>query len=255
MAKGFGFVNEAAKQTQGSGSSLWGGKLIFKLPDDGDTANVRFLPDEDGEYVFGAWHHEVPVEGRAWGDQVPCIAQDEDGNRTDDDCPGCEADLKMKFKGYILLIWRDGPVYKKDEQGKVVKDNQGNLKQIGEKDQIAIWSSGPRLFENLGEIHEGYSGLGSRDFKVKRKGKGKDTTYTIVPVNPDGGKKAMSSSDKKLVKENEIDLNEFIRPPSYDDFQARLEGRSTSSSNGNGESNSDSESAAASNPFKRRRKK
>lgn len=255
MPKGFGFVDKARKESAArGGNSIWGGKLIFKLPDDGDTADVRFVDDEEGEFVFGAWHHEVPVEGRAWGDLVPCIAQDEDGNKTDDECPGCENDLKLKFKGYILLIWRDAPVYKKDEAGKLVKDNAGNFKVTGEKDQIAIWSSGTRLFENLGEIHESYSGLGSRDFRVKRRGTGTSTTYTIVPSDPDGGKKKMTTKDRKLVDDCEIDLNEFIRAPSYDEFTARLEGRSASESSP-GEEDDNSRSAAAKNPFKRGKKK
>lgn len=253
MPRGFGFVNRAAAESAArGGSSLWAGKLIFKLPKDGDQAVVRFVPDEDGEFVFGAWHHEVPVEGRAWGDMVPCIAQDEDGNRTTDDCPGCDADLPMKFKGFVKLIWREGPVYKTDEKGKVVKDNMGDPVVLDKKDSVAIWSSGPRLFENLGEIHDSYNGLGSRDFRVKRKGTGTDTSYTIVPAVIDGGPKKMSAADKKLVKETEVDLNEFIRSPSAEDFATRLSG-GRSSSNGSGSADSEpATTAAASNPFKRK---
>jgi hypothetical protein len=255
MAKGFGFVNRAAAEVaaRSGGSSLWAGKLIFKLPNDGDTAFVRFVTtDDDGDFVHSAWHHEVPVEGRAWGDQVPCIAQDEDGNRTDDDCPGCEADLPMKFKGYVLVLWRDGPVYKTDDKGKVVKDNTGDPVVLSKKDQIAIWSSGPRLFEALGETDESYHGLGSRDFRVKRKGEGTKTEYFIVPADIDGGKKPMSAADKKLVKECEIDLSEFIKPPSYEAFKARLEGRSfAASGNGSGGSSQPATTAAGNNPFKR----
>lgn len=256
MAKGFSFVNRAAAETAArGGSSLWGGKLIFQLPDDGDTAIVRFVPDEDGEFVFGAWHHEVPVEGRAWGDQVPCIAQDEDGNKTDDYCPGCEHDFKLKFKGYIKLIWRDGPVYKKDEKGKIIKDNAGNKKIVGEEDQVAIWSSGPRLFENLGETDEAYDGLGSRDFRVKRKGQKTDTMYVITPAVVDGGKKKMSAKDIKLVEDAEIDLNEFIRPPSSDEFERRITGDYSGGSNGSKGDDEPTTSAAANNPFKRKRKR
>lgn len=253
MPKGFGFVNRAAAETASrGGSSWWAGKLIFKLAD-GDAAEVRFVEIDD-DFVHSAWHHEVPVEGRAWGDMVPCIAQDEDGNHTTDDCPGCEADLPMKFKGYIGLIWRDGPVYKTDEKGKVVKDNLGDPVVLDRKDQIAVWSSGPRLFENLGEIHEAYNGIGSRDFKVKRKGVKTDTTYTIVPADIDGGKQPLSDADKKLIKDTDIDLAEVVRAPSYEDFARRLSGESpAANSNGSSGSSEPTTTAAASNPFKRQK--
>lgn len=255
MPKGFGFVNKAAAETAAKGgSSLWGGKLIFKLPNDGDKAVVRFVEIDD-EHVYGAWHHQVPVEGRSWPDLVVCIAQDEDGNHTDDACPGCERDLPLKFKGYTALIWRDGPVYKTDDKNKIVKDNLGDPVVLEHKDGVAIWSSGPRLFENLGEIHEAYGGLDSRDFTVKRRGVKTDTQYTIVPADPDGGKKAMSAADKKLVKDAELDLAAFIRPPSYDEFEARLNGQAfvNNSDDEGGKPSADSESAAAKNPFKRRK--
>jgi hypothetical protein len=248
MAKGFGFVKSAAEKSQKSGgNTLWAGRLIFKLPSSGDEAIGRFVEVEDS-FVHAAWHHEVPVEGRSWGDMVPCIAQDEDGERTDDPCPGCEADLPMKFKGYVLLIWRDAPVYKKDNEGKLVKDNEGDLVKTGDTaDQIAIWSSGPRLFENLSEIEEAYGGLGSRDFRIKRKGTGTDTKYVILPADIDGGKKAMSKDDKALAADNDISLEEFVKPPSYDDFAQRLGGGGGS----NGGSGSPEARAASTNPFKR----
>ena len=253
MARGFSFVKRAsAEQAARGGSSLWGGKLIFKLPEDGDTAVVRFIPDEDGEYIFASWHHEIPVEGRAWGNLVPCIAQDEDGNHTNDDCPGCEADLPMKFKGYVRMIWRDGPVYKTDEKGAIVKDNLGDPVVLDHKDAVAIWSSGPRVFEELDETHEAYKDLGSRDFRVKRRGVKKDTKYTIVPAIVDGGPKKMSAADKKLVEADETDLNDFIRAPSYDDWQVRLTGVATTAANGGSSGAGEAaRSGSTPNPFKR----
>lgn len=254
MAKGFGFVKTAAAASAAKGgNSLWAGKLIFKLPSSGDQAVVRFVENE-GDFVHGAWHHEVPVEGRAWGDLVPCIAQDEEGNRTDDPCPGCERDLPMKFKGYITLIWRDGPVYKTDEKGKVVKDNLGDPVVLDTKDQLAIWSSGPRLFENLAEIDEAYKSLGSRDFRVKRKGEKTATEYIITPAVIDGGPQEMSKEDEKLLADSEINLTEFVRAPSYDNFEARLNGQFTSNGGGNGSSgsgNSQPTQAGNANPFRR----
>ena len=257
MARGFKFAQKAREESaarRGS-SSMWAGKLIFKLPDDGDTAIVRFL-EQEGEVIWGAWHHEVPVEGRAWGDMVPCIAQDEDGNRTDDYCPGCEADLPMKEKYFVLVLWKDAPVYKTDDKNKIVKDNTGDPVVLSREDQVAVWSSGPRLAENLEEIDESYNGLTSRPFRVKRKGMKTDTTYPIVPADIDGGPKKMTAAEKKIAEAHEIELADFIKPPSAEEFEARLSGRRTGGSGGGGSSNggsgeSTSSKSATKNPFKR----
>ena len=125
MPKGFGFVRQTqAESAARSGSgSLWAGQLVFKIPEDGGVEIVRFIKN-DGEFVHSARHHQVPVEGRNYPDLVPCIAQDDDGNVTDDACPGCERDLALKYKGYVTLIWRDGPVYKKDGQGNVSRQRR-----------------------------------------------------------------------------------------------------------------------------------
>ncbi len=259
MPKGFGFVNKASQeQAAKGGSSLWGGKTIFKL-ENGEKTDARFVEIE-GDFVHSAWHHEIPVEGRAWGDLVPCIAQDEEGNHTDDPCPGCDAGLQLKFKGYIALIWRDGPIYKRDDANRVVKDNNGDLVVDHKGDTLAVWSSGPRLFEELGETHENYGGLGARDFSIKRRGIKKDTKYIIFPSDPDGGKEPLSKEDKKIIEdatsgENPFELSPFIRPPSYEAWEARLNGTPISSSNGSeaGEASPESQEAADKNPFKRKK--
>lgn len=253
MAKGFGLSKKVnAENASKGGPSLWGGKLAFKLPEDGDTAIVRFIPcDDEGNYPASARHHEVPVEKRNWPELVPCIAQDEDGDPTDDDCPGCENDLDMKFKGYILLIWRDAPVYKRNDKKRIVKDNAGKPVVVDNKDQVAIWTSGPRLFDELEDTDDGYGNLGARDFRIKRKGSGMDTTYKIIPADPKGGDEPLSKNDKKLVAENEIDLADFIRPPSYDKFDKMIDG--DYSSDDDSSNDSPATEARKKNPFKNKK--
>lgn len=254
MAKGFSFVERSGQERKArmGGSSVFAGKQIFKLPSDGDKGVVRFIADEDGDFIYGARHHEVPREGQAWGDLVPCIAQDEDGNVTDDSCPGCENDLKMKDRFFALVLWKDAPVYKTDDKGKIVKDNLGDPVVIDHKDQMAVWPFGPQLAEALQEIDESY-GLGSREFRIKRKGEGLDTEYHIVPADVDGGKTKPDAADKKIIATSDIELGEFIKPPSYEDFEKRISGNFTGGNSGGG-SNGTSEpakKAAKSNPFKR----
>lgn len=257
MAKGFSFA-QRARDARPQYNSAWAGKLIFGLGD-GEHAIVRFLEQED-EVIWGAWHHEIPVEGRSWGYDVLCLAQDDEGNRTDDACPGCEQDLKLKEKYFVKLLWKDGPVYKKDDDGKLVKDNFDNPKIIGEEDQIAVWASGPRLAENLEEIEENY-GLTTRYYKVKRKGLKTKTKYTIVP-HPVDGKEA----DRKLSKEDaalinadadDTDLNDFMDIGTYEDFEKRLSGNFDAKGDSDddddepGTKNKDTETAQRRNPFKR----
>lgn len=224
MPRGFERVRQAsaeleARRTSGPGA----GALWFRLKS-GEEAIVRFLEQDDD--VACCMTHEVPVEGRQWGRDVPCLDQDRDGTP----CPGCERELPRRFKGWINLIWFDAPVFKRDAENKIVKDRLGDPVVIGNKAQVALWSSGIRLFEELDEINANYRGLMSRRFKVKRKGEGLDTKYIIVPANIDSGPEGLSGEEKELA-EKKYDLNEFIQPGSYEDFLKAL-GQGGQSGNG-----------------------
>jgi hypothetical protein len=223
---------------RGSGS----GALYFRLGN-GEETTVRFL--EQDEDVFWAMMHEVPVEGRSWGRDVPCLDQEKDGTP----CPGCEQELNRRFKGYINVIWYDAPVFKRDNENKIVKDRLGDPVVTGHKPQVAVWSSGIRLFEELGEIDANFKGLMSRKFKVKRKGEKLDTKYHISPADVDSGPQPMTAEDKELEK-NKYDLNVFVKPPSYDEFLKAL-GQAPSGGNQGG-GNGDGAPKRA-NPFMRRR--
>lgn len=190
--------------------------LYFKL-DDGETATVRFLEEDDD--VQWCYVHNVPVEGRSWGQDVPCLDQEED----DEPCPGCERELKRSVKGYINLIWFDAPLYKTDPDGKLVKDKAGDKIEIGNQDQVAVWNSGIRLFEQLDELNETYKGLRGRKFKVKRKGVKLNTTYVILP--DEDGPQPLSAKEVKL-DESKYDLNEFMKQISYEDFENLITGGS-----------------------------
>lgn len=216
MPRGFAGVKEAsaaieAKRGGGGMSALW-----FRLAPD-QTTTVRFL--EQGDDIAWAQCHEIPVPGRNWGRDVPCLDQQKDGTP----CPGCEADLPRKFKGYINVIWDEAPVFKRDGAGKMVKDTQGDPVVVGTKPQVAIWSSGIRLFEDLMEADANYRGLRSRRFKVKRTGTGFDTKYRLNPEDVDSGPQSLSNAEQELEKAK-YDLNDHILPGSYQDFEAEMRG-------------------------------
>jgi hypothetical protein len=226
MPKGMQGVREAVRDIEARKAASGGGgfRKWFKLAD-GESAVVRFL--EQGEDVKWAWCHEVEVPGKTWKMPVPCRDQDEHGEPTGDACPGCEDAAKRKFQGWINVIWRDAPKYKKDKDGKFMKNGK-DLVPDGNEDQVAAWQSGITVFEELDGKDVTYKGLMSRDFKVKRRGSGMNTTYSIEPADPDGGPKEMSAKDKKLVEEK-YDFTPDVTPQPYDSWgkqeQAEQESR------------------------------
>ena len=60
---------------------------------------------EQDEDISWCMMHEIPVENRKFGKNVPCLDQEKDGTP----CPGCERDMDRRFKGFINLIWYDAP--------------------------------------------------------------------------------------------------------------------------------------------------
>lgn len=198
---------EARKNSGGSGS----GRLWFRLGD-GDSAVVRFL--EQGDDVSWAWCHEVPIEGREYGRPVACRDQDESGQRIGEPCPGCEKDQKRKFQGWINVIWRDAPVFKKNAEGRLEKDGNKRPIVVGYDDQVACWQSGILVFEELSGKDVTYKGLTSRDFRITRRGTGLNTKYSIEPADPDGGSQPLSEKDKQLAA-GKYDFKEDVVPAPY----------------------------------------
>lgn len=202
----------ARKEAGGSG-----GRYYFKLKD-GETAIVRFL--EDGADVACAWVHQLePSGGREYGIKVPCRDQDFDTLQrgVGEACPGCERDLKPSFQGAINMIWRDAPVLKRDDQNRLVRDEQNKPVVDGAEDQLAVWVAGITVFEELDTIDADFGGLTSRDFKITRRGSGLNTKYTIRPANVDGGPSEMSEADKELATEK-FDLSAYASAPDYEDW-------------------------------------
>lgn len=210
MPRGFKGVREASKDIQARREA--GGGMAqnwFRLAG-GEQAVVRFL--EQGDDIYWCWSHELePEEGRSWGRLVPCINQDDDGTA----CPGCEHGLKRRFQGYINLIWRDGPIYKKDDDGKLERDSDNNLIIESRGDVLAVWRGGIQLFEELDGVDAGYKGLTSRDFRVFRRGEKLATKYQILPADPEKGAIELSKEDKALI-EDKPDLSPLTKAPEYD---------------------------------------
>ena len=210
MAKGFGAVVTAKEDIERRRNSGGGSfRRYFKLKD-GESAVVRFL--EEGEDVTSYWAHPVQLPDKRYPTLIPCRDQDmETGERIGEDCPGCEEGLKRRFRLVINVIWRDGPVFEKDEEtGTIDWDNPSRY-----EDHVAVWEVGSEVADDLQILESDYNGLKSRDFKIRRRGKKLDTKYSIVPADVDGGATPLSKSDKEL-DESKYDLNEITASPSYE---------------------------------------
>jgi hypothetical protein len=210
MAKGFGSVAAAKadieKRRNSGGGGNWKKKLYLA---DGESATVRIL--EEGDDVTCYWAHPVDM-GKRYPTLVPCRDQDmETGERIGEDCPGCEEGLKRRFRLVLNVIWRDGPVYEKDEAtGKIDFDTPSY-----NEDHVCLAEFGSEFAEDLQLLEDDYSGLKSRDWKISRRGAKLDTKYSIRPAVVDGGATPLSKEDK-ILEENKYDLNEVVAAPAYE---------------------------------------
>ena len=235
--RGFSSVRDASDELEARRGGGGPGALWFRLGD-GEETIVRFLEQDDE--IFWVYVHEVPIEGRQWGKDEICLNQENDNTP----CPGCEQDVHRKFKGFMNLIWQDAPVWKRDAEGKMIKENDKPV-QIGTKPQVAIWGSGIRLFEQLDEVNTNYRGLRSRRFKVKRKGQKLNTKYSIAPADVDGGPQPLDAQEAELAK-GKYDLNEHTKSGTYADFLKVL---GQVPNVGNGAAATPVEQAVRANPF------
>lgn len=212
MARGLKALATAKEDIDRRKEAGGGGFVRYFRLEDGESAVVRFL--EGGDDVACGWVHLIRVPGRAFPIQEPCIDQDEEGRRNlGRDCPGCEQELDLKFRGKINLIQRDAPIQEKQGDRWVTIDRE---------DAVVVWDVSFEVLQDLYEKEVDYKGLKSRDFKIKRVGTKFETKYFVSPADPDGGPQPMSEADKELEAEK-FDLNELTAPKSYDSWGVRVE--------------------------------
>ena len=227
---GFAGIREAAADIAARRKGAGGGgdrAQFFKL-DDGKEATVRFL--EQGDDVAWSYAHQLdPVGNQRFGDWTPCLNTNNDGTP----CPGCEQRRPRKVRGYINMIWRDGPIFEREEfkrddgstGTRMKRDLEGNVIVSGTGPMIATWAAGITVFEELDGLDATYKGLMTRDFQIKRKGTGWDTTYSIYPLDAE----PMSEADKALMAEKP-DLKPYVTPVAYEQWGSTAESAPQSSS-------------------------
>lgn len=221
----------------------------------GEIAIVRFL--EQGEDIAYYIAHRIPMPGRQYPQDVPCLDQNDDGTP----CPACQSPHKAirarSTRGLHNVIWRGGatiqalnqqiyeynqqaaqtgqaqypyytiaPTYKRNEWGSPEKDQTTGQKIVtGYADGVFLWKASKTVFQQIIGKDASYRGLMSRDFTARRQGTGKDdTVYFIEPLNVDGGEEPMSQEDWQL-NQNRYDLDAIMKPPTFEEFAKLLSGQ------------------------------
>lgn len=249
---GLAGVAEASKEYQAKKEAASQGSAVFFKLADGEEKTVR--PLEEGDDFTSYYVHKLPQRGNRYP-RVPCL--DQRARPTGQiACPGCEEGLKRSYQFAMNVIVRNAPVVDRDEanNNRAKRDASGNLvwKKDGAgnpvlEDQVMVWQGGIEVAEDLDHLSGKYGGLTSRDFDVKRSGTRLNTTYRIAPLD----KQPLTPKDEELRK-GKFDLNQFKKPPAYEDFWTydSFGGGGGGSSNGTGPSAQ--EQATAGSPFKRR---
>jgi hypothetical protein len=221
--------------------------LFFSLKNNLDTAVVRFIGAES------AYCHKIEVPGSKYGEMI--VSADQSGRYPDasSSCPLVQSGAKRSLRGWILVIWRNAPVYKKGPDGKFLKDQYNNLVAEGTRDQVALWKGGLPLLEELDGADAAFKGLSSRDFRVTRKGTGLDTSWQIFPADPDGGPQPMTEADKEIAA-SAPDLKEFTIPMPIEKLEAIARGDFSVLKGGDSAPGvtRTAEEAAKANPFARK---
>ncbi len=128
-----------------------GGVDYFSLKDDGDTAKVRILHEDDSDLEV-ILVHKVEVEGNErW---IECL---------EEDCPFCETYTKPTIKLFIILY-----------------DHAD--------EKLKCWERGPSMLDQLFGFIDRYGHLNNRDYDIVRHGKkgNKKTTYQLFPGDEKG---------------------------------------------------------------------
>ena len=194
------FNNKSGEQSQRS--------LIrfFALKDDGETAIVRFNIHTLADIAVSSVHTVENMEdGKKRYRVVSCIRSS--FNDLVEKCPLCAAGNKMSFKIFVPLV-----AYNQDENGNIVAD-------------AMIWQQGTRIRQTLKSFIDDYGDLSDMLFKITRHGKKGDvnTTYSILPANPNVYKSTIYVKDFSEFEKNPNYLDNFVHERTAADMNTYLD--------------------------------
>lgn len=179
---------------------------FFALKDDGETAIVRFNIHTLADIAVSSVHTVENMEdGKKRYRIVSCIRSS--FNDPVEKCPLCEAGNKMSFKIFVPLV-----AYNQDENGNIIAD-------------AMIWQQGTRIRQTLKSFIDDYGDLSDMLFKITRHGKKGDvnTTYSILPANPNVYKSTIYVKDFSAFEKNPNYLDNFVHERTADDMNIYLD--------------------------------
>lgn len=185
---------------------------------EGEAKIFRFCEQGPDLHNFAVHPYKIRTKKGIGTRNFVCLNDKEDGTA----CPGCEG-LDRKIRGVYNVIERDRPMLRKGQDGKAVRDGQGNFIVDGHQDAVVIWDVGSITAEAVRQLDGDWKGLMSRDFKVSRNSGSSFQPYVFTPVMNDAGDAVatpMSEADLQLVQQKH-DLEEVWAPPTYQEA-ARL---------------------------------
>lgn len=216
MGQGFGELTKIIAANEAARQSSFGPDYLRFTPSPGKTEIIR--PLEQGDDVVFAYCYKQERHsrnGKIYNRFIVTRDQAGDGSVP---CPIRERDLKVGLRVWLNVLWRNAPVYGKNEKGW-----DDRTKIIDQRDQVAVWTFGPVVATSLAAIDQTYKGLMSRDFSITAHGTGFDRRYDIFPADPDGGAQKMSDADRALAAEK-YDLRQlFTTAKSYEEIKEMLD--------------------------------
>jgi hypothetical protein len=210
------------QEAKAASSGSFGPRVDYFGIKDREFALVRFL--EQGDDLVFADVHRIPIAGRTVRQDLICLDTNDDGTP----CPGCQSSTpeisRRSTKGYLNLIWREGPVYERNDFGSPKKGADNKYIITGRADGIFLWKCSATVFQMLLEKDTAYRGLMSRDLRITRTGSGmQDTKFAVEPADIDAGAQQMTVADQELAAKK-YNLAEITKALPWDDFVAVMNG-------------------------------
>ena len=178
-------------ENQGFSKTGW-----FTLPNDGDTATVRFLhkgevgTEDDGspKYDLDVYEvHKLDVDGSGRDRTILCKGED---------CEICKSGNKPKLRMFLQMV---------------------NLDEKDKEKQLQLWERGINDIKQVLGLCEEYGDLSARDIKIKRSGEKNSlkTTYQFFPKD---------KSERDLPEKQEL-IGSLILNLNKEDQIKAIEGR------------------------------
>lgn len=175
----------------------------------GSPVTVRFLEQGEDKNSYDIHEFQVPDgKGGFYRRQYTCLREAPWRNS---ECPMCAAGVKTKLRGVYNVIQRQRPVFRKDKDGRAMKDPQGNYITDGYEDAVVILNVPSTTAAEIVNKDGAYKGLMSRDITLSDSGN-TFQPWAIEPADVGSPGTPLSENDMALAAKKH-NLDEFMKPP------------------------------------------